>query len=277
MSFTTLATVRKHLLASDITPLVFENLPVNLNREEAVLLPHQNLVEGSDVLKWDIGVLPLRDGPITLCEQDKARLSADHVIPGSMVVTPSDTLTTVYVEEADYHMNYADGYLVRVENGGLPNNQQVFVHYSRYSLFSGTTDYLLDAASGTLRRRSNSTIPDGATVLLDYRVTAGSITDSLIEQAIIEAEDQIVRVLAQEYTGQSNAQGLRTGTTLLVLSMVTRDLATEALMRRQSSDASGRAKEWQNLSALYEVRAWDTLRPYLDRFPVHAPERRNHG
>jgi hypothetical protein len=193
------------------------------------------------------------------------------------VVTLADTVSTVYAEEVDYKMDYLDGHLVRVPGGGIPNNQPVLVYYSRYTVFSASSDYLLDTARGTVRRRSDSTIPDGATVLLDYHVTAGSVTDELIAQAILEAEDLIVRQLAPEYSAQSSAQGLQSGATMLVLAIVTRDLATEALSRRLTTDASSRAKEWQSLSVLYETRGWDTLRPYLDRYPVHAPEKRTHG
>jgi hypothetical protein len=45
------------------------------------------------------------------------------------------------------------------------------------------------------------------------------------------------------------------------------------LARRSGSDAAGRAREWQNLCALYENRAWQTLRPFLDPYLQHSPER----
>ncbi|HEY3295075.1 MAG TPA: hypothetical protein VGL38_06535 [bacterium] len=277
MSFTTLSIVKKHLLSSDAGALIIENVPVTLSGESEVMLPHQNLVESSGAVKLDATVLPYCDGPVVLTDYDKTRLALDRVVPGSVVVALSATLATVYVEEIDYKMSYSAGSLYRVPGGSIPNNQPVYVYYGRYTIYSASSDFEIDYVRGTVRRRAGSAIPDGADVLVDYSVAAGSVTDELISQAIVEAEDLIMRALSTDYNANSTQQGLQTGTTLLVLSVVARDMATETLGRRLSSDASGRAKEWQNLSTLYESRAWQTLRPYLDRFPMHAPERHTNG
>lgn len=273
MSFTSLSIVKKHLLSSDLGELNIENVPATLNGEDEAMLPHQSLTEYSEIVKWDTSVVPLSDGPLVLSDYDKAALSAGHVVVGSVVVTLGDSLSTVYAEEADYKMDYSLGCLHRVEGTRIPNNQPVYVFYNCYSLFDSARDYLMDYVRGTVRRRSGSSIPDRATVLVDYRVTAGSVTDALISQAILEAEDLIVRSLSTDYNTNSTDQGLQTGASLLVLSFITRDLAGEALARGVTSDAAGRAKEWQNLSNLFELRAWQTLRPFLDSYPIHGPER----
>jgi len=271
MSYTSLSIVRAHLLNSDDDALSIQNLPITLTGQNDVALPHQHLVSNSETVKWDVQNLPGKDGPLTLSDYDKVQLSDGHLIRGSVVVTLGDTLSTVYTAETDYKVDYQSGFIHRLLSGAIPANQPVYVFYNCYAVFTGRTDYVLDCDRGTIHRTSNSAIPDGATVLIDYAVAAGSVTDALITQAIVEAEDLIVRSLATGYTAQSADQGLKTGATMLVLSFVARDMATEALARQPGSDAGTRAKEWQNLSALYEARAWETLRPYLERYPMHSP------
>ena len=67
--------------------------------------------------------------------------------------------------------------------------------------------------------------PDGAAVLVDYTVTAGCVEDDLVDQAITEAEDIILRSLAEEYNASSTNQGLKTGATELALSIICRALS----------------------------------------------------
>jgi hypothetical protein len=273
MSFTSLSIVRAHLLTSDNDVLVVESLPIKLSGEDEINLPHDRIISGSETVKWDTTNLPSSDGPLVLSDYDKVQLSNGHVIRGSVVVTLGEALSTVYIEETDYSVDYLSGFIRRVPSGNIPDNAPVVAFYNCYTVFASPSDYVLDYDRGLIHRVSGSAIPDGATVLIDYTVEAGSITDTLIAQAIVEAEDLITRSLSTDYTAQSADQGLKTGATLLVLSFVARDMATEALARHPGSDAGGRAKEWQNLSALYEARAWQTLRPFLDRYPMHIPEK----
>ena len=277
MSFTNLATVKKHLLSTDIGSQRVECVPITLNAEDDSILPDQNLVQYSEIVKWETTLPPTNEGPITMSDNGKMSLSAGNVVRGSVVVTLSETLSTVYVEEADYQLDYSSGALRRVPTGGIPNNQPVYVYYNKYSTFHPGSDYDMDYVRGTIRRRSGSSIPDKARVLVDYMRATGSVTDDLISQAIVEAEDLIVRSLSAAYSSSSTDQGLQTGATLLTLSIVARDMTAENLGRRVTSDSGGRAKEWQNLSTLYEARAWETLRPFLESCPVHSPERRTNA
>jgi hypothetical protein len=277
MSFTDLSTVKTHLLTNSANALTNESVPVTLKGEDEVLLPHQDIMDGSGVVKWDTDVVPMSAGPVTLPSGGDVALPVDHIVPGTVVVAMSDTLSTVYTEELDFQIDYLAGHLRSLTSGHIPNNQPVYVFCNRYALFDPNSDFIMDYTRGTVRRRSGSTIPDGASVLVDYTVAAGNVTDSLILQVIVEAEDLIVRSLTTEYNASSTDQGLKTGATQLVLSIVARDMAAEALARRLTSDAGGRAKEWQNLSNLCETRAWQILQPYLDRYAIHTPERHSNA
>ena len=184
-----------------------------------------------------------------------------------MVVTPGEALSTVYVEEQDYQVDYAGGRIRRLGSGAIPNNQPVLIYYSYYTLFTIHSDYTLDCAAGILTRVETGAIPDGATALVDYTVTAGTVEDDLIAEAITEAEDLILCSLSPDYNANSTNQGLKTGATELALSIICRAEAIEALSRRATTDIPGRAKEWQHLSRFYEQQAWETLAPFL--LPLH--------
>jgi hypothetical protein len=273
MSFTSLSTVKKHLLSSGFGPLTLADYPVQLCAQTDVELPHHNLVEGSDVVKWRIEITPEVEGPFVLTGEDWVALSSGNLVPHETVVSTSPTARAIYSDELDYQVDCAQGRVHRLASGGIPDSQTVWVFSTRYAIFQRDSDYHLDSARGLVHRLTDGAIPDGAHVLVDYTVTAGSVTDELIQQAIAETDDLIVRTLSTAYNSSSTDPGLQTGQTELVMAIVARDLAVEVLSRRTSTEAAARAKEWQNLSVLYENRAWQTLRPFLDPYASHSPEK----
>jgi hypothetical protein len=273
MPFTNLALIKKHLLGCDFGPLDITDVKVMLNGQLEVELPHHNLVSGSERVKWISQNQPLLDAGIQLNDFTWSSLSSNRLVQQSVVVATSDTLTSVYTNEVDYQVDYTNGRVRRVAGSLIPNNLPVRVYYQKFAVFDYETDYDLDTVRGLICRRENSTIPDGATVFVDYSVAAGNVSDELILQAIDETHDRLSRLLSASYSQQSNDAGLQTGETELVLSILSRDRAAEVLSRRSSSDGPARAKEWLNLSAYYEAQAWKSLRPFLDPYAQHSPER----
>lgn len=263
MSFTTPVLVKTHLLTSTFPQLVIRNHPVTFSGAAGIELPHHNLVAGSAAVKQDLQLAPHMDTTVTLNLEKFSALEHAHLVPGTVLVTLSEALGTVYVEELDFQVDYTAGTIRRLASGSIPNMQPVIVYYSYYTVYQRDTDYTLDDATGLLTRDPGGAIPNGATVFVDYTVTAGTVEDDLIAQAITEAEDLILRFLAPEYNASSTDQGLKTGATELALSIICRAQAVEALSRRATTDIPGRAKEWQQLSRFYEQEAWETLAPFL--------------
>ena len=271
MSFTSTTIVRKHLLGALVEARDVSVLPITLNEQSTFTLPDTNLLDSSDVIKWKITIHPSLDGPIELISDKSISLKDDHLVPATVVVTLSDGLDTIYLEERDYRIDYVKGAISRVVSGAIPNNQLVYVFYEKYEVFTRNQDYTIDYELGNISRTQNSLIPDGATVLIDYTVSKGGIEDVLIDQAIVEANDIVLRSLATEYDVSSTDQGLQTGTTLLSLSFVARTFAAETLTSNRSADAYNRAREWQRLSELWETKAWAALGPFLDPSQLRSP------
>jgi hypothetical protein len=271
MSFTSITVVRKHLLGALVAARDVNALPITLVGENELALPDINLVESSDVVKWKYTVHPCVDGPLALVGDKTIAIKDHHLVPGTAVVTIDDGLSTIYFEEKDFRIDYINGTIARLVSGTIPDNQPVYVYYEKYELFTRGSDYDIDYESGLIERLHNSAIPDSATVLIDYTVSKGGITDDAIDQAIVEASDIVVRSLAPEYTSSSTDQGLKTGTTLLTLSIVAQAFAADVLSSNRASDAYTRSREWQNLSKLWETKAWETLGPFLDHSQLRSP------
>ncbi len=275
MSFTTPVLVKTHLLTSTFPELVIRNHPVTFSGTASIELPHHNLVADSAAVKQDLQTAPFMDNSATLKEQEFVALQHPQLVPGTVVVTLSEALTTIFVEELDYQVDYTSGSVRRLATGAIPDMQPVIVYYSFCTLFGRNTDYSLNDQTGLLTREDGGAIPDGASVIVDYTVTAGSVEDDLIDEAITEAEDIILRSLAEDYNANSTNQGLKTGATELALSIICRALAVEALSRRATTDIPGRAKEWQQLSRTYEQQAWQTLAPFLTPMSLRSTFRQS--
>jgi hypothetical protein len=277
MAFTTLSIIKKHLLSSGFLRLRVEEHVVQLNGTDEVELPHHGLIEKSEAVKWIAELKPTREGPVQLTGTDWVSLNYGYLVPNTVVLSLSDALTTLYTEEVDFQTDVTEGRIRRVETGEIPDLQPVFAFYLRYRLFESDTDFIMDYTAGTLRRVSGGTIPDGAHLFVDYETIAGSVTDELILQAIDDVQDRIVRALAQGYSGSSSDHGLQTGATLLVLAVLARAMATEQLARRLITDSAERAREWQKLTDAFEAQGWRILRPFLDPYQLHSPEKVTHA
>lgn len=262
MPFTDLLTVRKHLVASNTPALPFENIPLTLSGTTPVPLPQGNVLASVSV-KWLASELPTLEPAIVLVNENWASLSYANLARGSVVVASTLSLAQVFTEEHDYRVNHEEGRLKRLASGAIPNSFPAVVWYGRYHLFAESSDFVVDYAAGTVRRASGSTIPDGATVLVDYIVAHGSAEDLLIEQAIVEAEDVILRSLRQGYSASSTDQGLQSGATYLALHIVARGMAALMLTRNLGSDAYTRAREWLQLSDKWHTAAWNVLAPFV--------------
>lgn len=263
MPFTTPTLVKKHLLTATFPELIIRAHPVTFDGTTPIELPHHNLEQDSEAVKWDATTAPLLDNSVTLGGEDFSNMQHVQIVPGTILVTLSEALTTVYAEAADYQVDYAAGRIRRLESGAIPDSQAVLIYYSFYTVFTRDDDYTIDYAAGIVTRVESGIIPDGTAALVDYTVIAGTVEDDLIAQAITEAEDIIVRSLSPDYNASSTNQGLKTGATELTLSIICRAETIEALSRRATSDIPGRAKEWQQLSRFYEQQAYQTLAPFL--------------
>jgi hypothetical protein len=259
------------LVAPQLPETTFQNVPVTLTGEDFAELPHQNLVEGSVTVKWLAAESPVRESNVVMNSYDETSLAHTLIVPASLVTAFDESLQTVFAEEKDYRVNETQGKIARVPGTSISNAIPVVVWYDYFTAFDEGDDYFLNTGKGTVTRASGSAIPDGATVLVDYTVAEGNADDQLIDAAILEAEDMIVRCLREGYNESSLDYGLHSGATYLALSIVARGMAALTLTRNRGTDAASRAKEWQSLSDNWWKLAWDTLAPFTLPHSIRTP------
>jgi hypothetical protein len=229
------------------------------------------LIDGAVVVKWIASESPTREASIVMNNYNETSLAHTQIVPKSLVAALDESLQTVFAEEKDFAVNESDGKIARVPGTVISNAIPIVAWYDYFTPFVEGDDYSLNLEKGTVARASGSAIPDGATVLVDYTVAEGSADDLLIDAAILEAEDMIVRCLREGYTSASSDIGLHSGATYLALSIVARGMAAFTLNKSRNSDAASRSKEWQSLSENWWKFAWDTLAPFTLPHSFRSP------
>ncbi len=180
-----------------------------------------------------------------------------------MFVAEDTFITTIYIECVDYTIDYPNGKIRRDASGSISDGGTVYVWYQYYTVHTKNTDYTINEETGTIARIDGGGIANGSRVWVDYELDMGSVVDSLMEQAIVEAEDKILTRLSSDYTVGSTDQGLKTGATELALSIITREMAAEAMRIYPSSKAAALSEQWRKLSIRFEQQAWKTLSMFL--------------
>ncbi|HEX7344266.1 MAG TPA: hypothetical protein VF398_08375 [bacterium] len=263
MSWTTLATIRKHLQETTTPATVIEDETHVLTGTDQVQLEHASITSQSEEVKTvDLGS-PYSMGAVILSGTNWRNLSHANLVPDSAVVAGNLSLDTVYVEGTDYVMDYEQGKVKRVAGTAIPDGGTVYIWYFYYTVHVRDTDYQIDYNSGKLNRTAASAVADGSTVYVDYTTSAGTVTDDLINEAITEAEDKILARLKDEYSSSSTDQGLKTGATELALSIICNAKAMDMMLKSPSDESDGAANQWRSMSLRYESQAWETLDRFL--------------
>ncbi|MBU1881042.1 hypothetical protein KKA08_03345 [bacterium] len=263
MSWTTLATIRKHLSDAEVASTTIENQEQVLIGTDQVQLLHKSLTTASEEVKSIDLASPHSAGGLSLSGVSWLNLAHANLVPETVVVAADQALETVYVEGSDYVVDYENGKIKRVSGSSIPDETTSYIWYFYFTIHTKDTDYEIDYSGGKLNRIAIGAIPDGATVFVDYTTSAGTVTDDLINQAITEAEDKILARLQEDYSASSTDQGLKTGATELSLTIVCNAKAMDMMLKLPSDESDGAARQWAELSRRYERQAWKTLDRFL--------------
>ncbi|TKJ41045.1 hypothetical protein CEE37_05105 [candidate division LCP-89 bacterium B3_LCP] len=275
MSWTDLSTVRKHLQETTTASTTIEDEEHILSGTDIVQLERKSITQHSEEVKTiDLGS-PFEAGLKTLTGTNWMNLVHDDLVPDTIVITADQALDTVYIEGTDYITDYEVGRIKRAAGSAIPSGGQVYVWYFYFTVHTRDTDYEIDYDSGELNRIDIGSIANGSTVYVDYSVSAGTVADELIEQAIDEAEDKILARLKDEYSPSSTDQGLKTGATELTLAVVCNAKAMDVMLKSPSDEADGASGQWRMMSQRYENQAWETLDRFVNTRTRRRPVAKN--
>jgi len=258
MPYTSPKLVRAHLSGLRATDLPVSDVPVVLNGADPVQLPHVGLVESSVAVKALQSSAPeMEEIALTV---EWVSLTYTNIVARSVVVGSDSSLTTVYVENTDYIVDYAGGRIRRLPEGSIFVGGTVSVFYDAYRIYIKGDDYTIDALNGLISRNPAGAITDGQTVLVDYMVGLGTISDAVIENAIVEIDDAVVTMLDPAYYDQPTP-GIVIGETHWVVAAVCRMQAAATLTESDALivGAHNLARIWLDLADRYEQSGRERL------------------
>jgi len=193
-------------------------------------------------------------------------ITANTIVPGSVVVASDSSLGTVYVENVDYIVDYGNGSLAVKAGGALLSNHQVTVWFLPYALYEAASDYSLDAVHGRIKRLAGGDIAAGETAWIDYRPVYVSVADEIVDNAVTMANGMIEQEVDPE--GQYEADStLSAAATYRALEIVCRAAASRELASQRGADKV--AAGWMKLSDDYATRSDLLLRNF--RPPYSGP------
>ena len=270
MSWTDTATIKKHLMQSDVAIGTVENEEHTLWAEDEVQLHSAVITESSEAIKTIDLNQPYEEGAKILSGTGWRSLAHAEITPGSMVAADDVIRSNIYIEGTDYVVDYDEGKIRRVSGGSISDGGTVYLWYLYYTVHTKDTDYTIDYTDGSLARIAGGGIADGGIVYADYTTTASTIPDALISESITEAEDKILARLTDNYDGSSSDQGLKTGATELAISVICNAKAMDIMNRLHSNDSDNMAKQWREMSGRFARQAWETLSRFIKKPGLRA-------
>lgn len=265
MPLTDLETIKKLIQAEEVFIPDIRNERAALALFERSQMNHSNIVEGTEVVKIIRTAVPIKNAVNpTLTDQDAFNLVSGKIVPDTVVVADDALLTTVYVENDDYIIDYDLGTIERTNIGTtIGNGATVHVWYVPFVVLTGGSDYNFHHSEGQLNRRAGTTIPTKAMVFIDYTHAEGLPSDTLIVEMITEMESFIEPRLKPGFTLASSDEGLKTAASNYVMWGLCLALSFRELNVGGKDNSDDLAKRWQDLSKLYMGAAQQMFGKYL--------------
>jgi len=267
MPYTEREQVKKHLSDYRVGQTEITGLSLVLTGMDTVQLPHTGLVESSFVVKARESSTPVSEQKTI--NEDWVSLAHTDVIGGSVVVANNTSLGTVYVENADYTVDYLGGRLRKINGGDIAPGQPIVVWYFYYRHYQLDVDYVANAVTGQLYRLPNGAIEDGQTVLVDYTAGFGTVTDEAIDQAIAEADQAILQLISAAHHNSTDP-GLVAAETHWAVANLCRMRAAAELSgsAAKTTAASAASRAWLDVAEQYFLSAQGLLEPFRRAYPA---------
>jgi hypothetical protein len=256
MPFTTKEIVRKHVLEHHIGSNVVTNESICMTAADPNHLQGRPILPQSETVKAREQNEPTGEA-VSFAQGDMAPLTHAQLVLESVVVASDTSLGRVYVEHIDYHVDYEQGTIRRLSAGAIPSGAVVTAWYIPYRIYQRGVDYDIDYQDGTLRRRSSGAIEAGQQVLADYTAEYGNLDDAAIDNAITEANEQVVAFIDEQYRNSSE-KALVAAETYLAVAIICRIKSME-LMSGAGGPGSGDARSWIAVAEMYRKEAFGLM------------------
>jgi hypothetical protein len=220
------------------------------------------ILSGSETVKAKEQNQPFQEN-ITFVNGDTANLAHPKIVPDSVVVAGDSSLGLIYVENVDYHIDYNLGTCRRISSGSIPQGGGAVIWYLAYRVFGRGVDYDFDYQKGAIRRRSSGAIESEQKVLIDYTTEYSSLDDESIENAIVEASEQITSFIDESYR-ESSDRALVMAETYLAVSIICRIRAMESMSPSKAKTGNDTGS-WAAVSDMYRKEAFNIMAKFAGR------------
>jgi hypothetical protein len=264
MGFTNVDLVKKHILEHELGTVTKENIACRLVGETQFQLPHLLLVSGSEKVKAKEGATPISE-TVDFASSDSIQLANKELIPDTVVVASDSSLGQIYSENLDYTIDYHQGIIARITSGAIGSGTSVVIWYLFFRVYVKDADYKIDYSKGLLRRLASGDIEDGQWLLVDYSVEFALLSDEVMENAVTEADDQVLKFIDPSFVN-SRDQSLVTAETYLAVSILCNIKAMETMTQNAASGGGGETRSlslaWAEMSGTYRQLAYQTLEKF---------------
>lgn len=270
MPYTTKEIVKKHILDHHIGSTIVHDERVQLSATDPSRLQKRMLLPQSEIVKAREMNEPFEQN-VSFGAGDLVTLSHGKLIPDSVVVASDSSLGRIYTESVDYHIDYDTGTIRRLSSGSVPALSNAVIWYLFYRVYLRGVDYDINYQDGSLKRRNSGAIESGQWVLLDYTSEFSSLDDAAIENAIGEANAQILSFIDSSHR-ESNDRALVIAETYLAVSIICRIRGMESISPSVGKAGSdGDARSWAAISDMYRKEAYNILAPFAAAVGAFKP------
>ncbi len=264
MPFTTKEIVKKHILDHHIGSAKIYDEKIQLNANDSSQLEKRMILPESERVKAREQNEPNEEN-ISFASSDSVALSHNQIIPNTVVAANNSSLSKIYIENIDFQIDYIQGTIMRIASGSIPAAGSIVVWYLNYRIYQRGSDYDIEYQAGTLKRRSGGAIESGQWVQVDYTTEYGNLDDASIENAIAEANDQVLSFIDEVYR-ESADRLLVTAETYMSVAIICRIRAMESISpSRGKTDGGNEARSWTALSDMYKKEAYNILSKFAGR------------
>jgi hypothetical protein len=258
MPFTTKEIVRKHILEHHIGSTIIIDERLSLTGADACRLRNRPVLISSEVIKAREQDEPQMES-VSFAGGDDVPLQHERIIQDSVVVSSDSSLGRIFVEHVDYQIDYQHGTIQRLSDGDISAQVSLTIWYLPYRIYQRGVDYDVDYSAGSIRRRASGAIESGQWVLADYTAEYGSFDDTVIDNAIAEADEQVLAFIDRSYRN-STEKGLVIGETYLSVAIICRIRAMESMGPSGGSVVATRdAQSWAAVADIYRKEAYNLL------------------
>lgn len=233
-------------------------------------LSHTNVDTDSERVKILRQVTPTGPISLTLAGTTPSATGATYLVRNSIMVTADISGLSPLIENKDYIVDYELGTIYRASlDSDIDDGDTVYVWFLAFTLLTSGSDYNIDYDEGTITRRAGSSIPEGATVFVDYSHSQQTVSDQLIDQAILEAEGFMEQNVDSEHPPTATDQAIKAAANYYALSIICLSQAGKEL-RTARDDSADIAKQWYSLGEKYLTLAAINFSPFLKLLELYA-------